>query len=58
MSTVRNWEQGRTFPSMSVYQFGKLLNLYRCSFEDLEQAVKESREHARHTDVDPGDVLN
>lgn len=39
-STVRNWEHGRSVPRFQVIM--GLLHLYRCSFEDLDQAVKES----------------
>ncbi len=42
ISTIRNWEQGRTMPKLRIDQFSKLLSLYGCSFEELEQAVKES----------------
>lgn len=45
-STVRNWEAGRTIPTMSIYKIGKLLNLYNCSFEALERAVIQSRQKA------------
>ncbi len=40
-STVRNWEQGRTIPTLGILQTEKLVHLYQCSFEDLVQAVKE-----------------
>nr|WP_290224204.1 helix-turn-helix domain-containing protein [Trichocoleus desertorum] len=41
-STVRNWEHGRTIPKLRLDQFGELLRLYGCKFEELEQAMKES----------------
>ena len=41
-STVRNWEHGRTIPKLRLDQFSELLQLYGCSFEELEQAMKES----------------
>jgi len=41
-STIRNWEHGRSIPKLRLDQFGDLLRLYSCSFEDLEQAMKES----------------
>ncbi len=41
-STVRNWEKGRTLPKLRIDQFGELLRLYQCSFDDLENAIKES----------------
>ncbi|HEY9710389.1 MAG TPA: helix-turn-helix transcriptional regulator [Oculatellaceae cyanobacterium] len=41
-SSVRNWEKGRTIPKLRIDQTGELLRLYQCTFEDLEEAVKES----------------
>lgn len=41
-STVRNWEKGRTIPKLRLDQFGDLLRLYSCTFEELETAVKKS----------------
>ena len=41
-STVRNWEHGRTIPKLRLDQFSQLLQLYSCTFEELEQAMKES----------------
>jgi putative transcriptional regulator len=46
-STVRNWEHGRSVPRFEV--ISDLLRLYQCSFEELEQAVKESRVKAEDT---------
>lgn len=45
-STVRNWEKGRTIPTLSVYQTEKLLSLYKCSFEEFKMAVDESQKLA------------
>ncbi len=39
-STVRNWEKGRTVPKLRIDQFRKLLNLYSCTFEELEAAIE------------------
>lgn len=39
-STVRNWEHGRSLPRFEVIR--NLLHLYQCSFEELDQAVKET----------------
>lgn len=44
VSTVRNWEQGRTLPKMRVDQFSCLCKLYNCTIEELEQAAKKSME--------------
>jgi transcriptional regulator with XRE-family HTH domain len=41
-STVWNWEQGRTIPRLRIDQIAKLLRLYNCTFEELEQAVEET----------------
>lgn len=41
-STVRNWESGRTAPKLTFAQTRQLMQLYQCSFEDLEESVKES----------------
>nr|WP_290224201.1 helix-turn-helix transcriptional regulator [Trichocoleus desertorum] len=41
-STIRNWESGKTEPSLGVTKISELLKLYQCTFQDLEQAVKES----------------
>lgn len=41
-STVRNWESGRTAPKLTFAQIKQLMQLYNCSFEDLEESVKES----------------
>jgi len=38
VSTVRNWEQGRTMPKLRLDQFALLCQLYQCSIEELEQA--------------------
>lgn len=39
-ATVRNWEQGRTIPTLSILQTEKLLNLYGASFDEFASAVK------------------
>lgn len=41
-STVRNWESGRTVPKLTVPQMRQLLDLYKCTFEELEESLKES----------------
>lgn len=40
-STVRNWEHGRSLPRFEI--ISGLLRLYRCSFDELEQAVNETQ---------------
>ena len=44
VSTVRNWEQGRTIPKLRVDQFALLCKLYQCSIEELNQAAHLSEE--------------
>lgn len=44
VSTVRNWEQGRTLPKMRVDQFANLCKLYSCTIEELEQSARKSIE--------------
>ncbi len=46
VSTVRNWEQGRTIPKMRVDQFALLCQLYQCSIEELNLATKEAESAA------------
>lgn len=50
-STVRNWEKGRTIPTVTFTQIDKLMELYNCSYEELRDAVKESM--AIEEDLDP-----
>ena len=42
ISTVRNWEQGRTIPKLRIDQFEKLCKIYNCSFELLVIATKNT----------------
>ncbi|MFM7424592.1 MAG: helix-turn-helix domain-containing protein [Elainella sp.] len=42
VSTVRNWEQGRTLPKLRLDQFVALCELYKCSINDLYSAAQES----------------
>lgn len=41
-SSVRNWEKGRTTPTLEFWQVFRLRDLYQCTEEELVQAVKES----------------
>ena len=45
-STVRNWEKGRTIPTLSVYQTEKILELYSCTFQEFKSAVDQSQRTA------------
>ncbi|MEP0820008.1 MULTISPECIES: helix-turn-helix transcriptional regulator [Trichocoleus] len=47
-STVRNWEHGRSVPRFEIVS--DLLRLYQCSFEELDQAVRESKAQSGGTD--------
>ena len=38
-STVRNWEYGKTIPKLRLDQIKKLLDLYKCDFNDLYLAI-------------------
>ena len=42
-STIRNWESGKTEPSLGVTKISELLSLYECNFEELKQAVEKSK---------------
>ncbi|WP_235111407.1 helix-turn-helix transcriptional regulator [Acaryochloris sp. 'Moss Beach'] len=42
-STIRNWESGKTEPSLGVTKISDLMKLYDCSFEELLQAVIETK---------------
>ena len=44
-STVRNWDLGRSLPRFEV--ISDLLRLYKCSFEELDQAAKETLAQAK-----------
>ena len=44
VSSVNNWEAGRTVPKLRLDQFMELMRLYRCDAEELEQAHKESQQ--------------
>lgn len=42
LSTVRNWEQGRTIPKLRLDQYVKLLELYQTTPVDLLNSAKQS----------------
>ncbi|MBU7584688.1 MAG: helix-turn-helix transcriptional regulator [Nostoc sp. TH1S01] len=42
LSSIRNWEKGRTTPKMEVWQVFRLRDLYQCTEEELVQAAKKS----------------
>jgi transcriptional regulator with XRE-family HTH domain len=42
LSSIRNWEKGRTTPRLEVWQVFRLRDLYKCTETELVQAVKES----------------
>ena len=41
-SSVRNWEKGRTIPTLSIDKTAALCELYQCSIAELAGAVTES----------------
>ena len=44
VSSVNNWEAGRTIPKLRLDQFMELMRLYQCDSKELEQAHKESQQ--------------
>jgi len=42
LSSIRNWEKGRTTPRLQVWQVFRLRDLYKCTEAELVQAVKET----------------
>jgi len=43
LSTLRNWEQGRTIPKLRIDQIEELLKFYNCSFTEFLNAYKETK---------------
>lgn len=41
MSTLRNWEQGRTVPNLTPAQYLELITLYKCTAEELAAATPD-----------------
>lgn len=48
VSSINNWEAGRTIPKLRLDQFMELIRLYQCSAEELEQAHQESKQKYLH----------
>ncbi|MEM9450539.1 MAG: helix-turn-helix transcriptional regulator [Cyanobacteria bacterium P01_E01_bin.6] len=42
-SSVRNWDKGRTEPTLRLEQIKQLTQLYGCTLDDLIDAVKNSK---------------
>jgi putative transcriptional regulator len=42
ISTIRNWEAGRSMPTLGVNKMQELLVLYGCTFDELAVAVEAS----------------
>lgn len=42
VSTVRNWEQGRTIPRLRLDQIAELCKIYKVSFDELVAASRET----------------
>ena len=51
-STVRNWERGTTMPTLRFDQLLKLLRLYECSLEEMEEALKQSMQQRGKNNID------
>jgi transcriptional regulator with XRE-family HTH domain len=43
VSSVRNWEAGRTIPKLRLDQFVLLCRMYQVGIEELEAAAMESQ---------------
>lgn len=41
--TVRNWEAGRSEPSLKISQVHELCQLYQCSLSELVEAVAQTQ---------------
>ncbi len=41
-STIRNWESGKSRPTLEPSEMVQLCKLYGCTLEQLEEAVKET----------------
>ena len=50
-SSVRNWEKGRTIPTLSIDKTAALCQLYQCSIAELAEAVAESMDRAGEADT-------
>ena len=42
VSSVRNWEKGRTIPKLTIDKVAVLCELYQCSISELAKAAQES----------------
>jgi transcriptional regulator with XRE-family HTH domain len=45
-TTIRNWEQGRTIPTLNIFQIEKLLDIYSTSLDEFVATVKASQKDA------------
>jgi transcriptional regulator with XRE-family HTH domain len=43
VSTVHNWDQGKTVPRMTPAGMAKLMEVYGCTFEELVAAESERK---------------
>ncbi|MGG6264275.1 helix-turn-helix transcriptional regulator [Leptolyngbya sp. AN03gr2] len=41
--TIRNWEKGRSEPSLKVDQIESLCQILQCSLSELAEAIRESK---------------
>lgn len=44
VSTVNNWDQGRTVPRMTAQGMARLMKAYNCTFEELLAAEGERKD--------------
>lgn len=42
-STIRNWESGKTEPTLGVSEMASLCALYQITFEELDEATRETK---------------
>lgn len=41
-STISNWESGKTLPMLNPLEFERICYLYKCSYQEFIEAVKET----------------
>lgn len=43
-ATVRNWDSGKTVPTLEIIELPAFLDTYKCTLEELIEAAKEGRQ--------------
>lgn len=46
-TSIRNWETGRTEPTMTPAKYVAILNVYQCSPQELADATQKSSDRPR-----------